>query len=110
MEIVSEDIDGATDSHVSSNCQTCGDSIDSVSSRLECENCHSLVHIVCLQNKALPTNLLGDTFFILVCRNCSTIPKSEVIKRDKVNWLSGKTKIRVITLLLRSNNIHVSII
>ena len=109
MEIISEEIEGETDSHVSSVCQTCGDSVDSVSSRLECENCHSLVHIVCLQNKALPTNLLGDTFFILVCRNCSTIPKSEVIKRDKVNWLSGNTIIRVMISWNTHVNIHVSI-
>ena len=70
-------------------CQTCLQSVDSVSSRLQCENCQELVHIACLQNKALPTNLLGDTFFILVCKKCSTIPKTEVVKRDKVNWLSG---------------------
>ena len=73
-----------------SSCQTCGDPVDLVSSRLECENCQALVHIACLQNKALPTSLLGDTFFVLVCKNCSTIPKIEVVKRDKVNWLSGR--------------------
>ena len=71
-------------------CQTCNQSVDSVSSRLQCESCQDLVHIACLQNKALPTNLLGDTFFVLVCKKCSTIPKTEVVKRDKVNWLSGK--------------------
>ena len=67
-------------------CQTCNSPIESVSSRLECEACHCFVHITCLQNKALPTNLLGDTFFVLICRNCSTIPRSEVVKRDKVNY------------------------
>ena len=70
-------------------CQTCLQSVDSVSSRLQCESCQELVHIACLQNKALPTHLLGDTFFILVCKKCSTIPNTEVVKRDKVNWLSG---------------------
>jgi len=70
-------------------CQTCDDPIESVSSRLECENCHCFVHIACLKNNALPTNLLGDTFFVLVCKNCSTIPRTEVVKRDKVNWLSA---------------------
>ena len=72
-------------------CQTCSGAIESVSSRLECETCHCLIHIACLQNQALPTNLLGDTFFVLICRNCSTIPRSEVVKRDKVNWLSGRS-------------------
>ena len=71
------------------SCQTCHQSVDLVSSRLQCESCQEVVHIACLQNKALPTNLLGDSFFILVCKKCSTIPKTEVVKRDKVNWLSG---------------------
>ena len=89
-----EDRDDDKNDDCLSNCQTCGDHVDLVSSRLVCENCHSLVHIACLQNRALPTNLLGDTFFVLVCKNCSTIPKIEVIKRDKVNWLSGKHRIQ----------------
>ena len=92
-EMKCEERNGGSDVPLSI-CQTCGDHVDLVSSRLECENCHSLVHIACLQNKALPTNLLGDTFFVLVCKNCSTIPKIEVIKRDKVNWLSGKHRIQ----------------
>ena len=94
-KMVDEQRTNGTTSNVSPSCQTCGDSVDLVSSRLECENCQDLVHIACLQNKALPTCLLGDTFFVLVCKNCSTIPKIEVVKRAKVNWLSGN-KIRLL--------------
>ena len=92
MAKISEDVKEKEDNSQvsSSNCQTCKQSVDSVSSRLQCESCQDVVHIACLQNKALPTHLLGDTFFILVCKKCSTIPKTEVVKRDKVNWLSGK--------------------
>ena len=89
MNVEMEQSEESNEPSPATSCQTCLQSVDLVSSRLQCESCQEVVHIACLQNKALPTNLLGDSFFILVCKKCSTIPKTEVVKRDKVNWLSG---------------------
>ena len=52
-----------------------------------CEKCHRMEHLVCLRQSSgpLPTPLLGDTFFTLLCAKCSPTGR-EVIKRDRVNW------------------------
>ena len=65
-------------------CATCLQVIRTRASRIRCDWCKSPVHIACL-TCPLPTSLLGDNFFSLACQRC-TPAKTDVVKRDKVNW------------------------
>ncbi|KAF4518851.1 hypothetical protein B566_EDAN006702 [Ephemera danica] len=55
---------------------------------LTCSVCERNIHISCLKTATgVPSSLLGDVFFSLICENCSDT-RREVIMREKMSWLA----------------------
>ena len=52
---------------------------------LECNNCGEYIHIGCLKSSNATDMLLGDVFFIFICKDCN-VSEEDYIERDKIAW------------------------
>lgn len=75
-------------------CKYCDDLIDPYTNPgLLCEGeCDRQIHLNCLVPGRVPTALVGDVFFELLCKECSD--EGEKVVRAKMSWF----KIVVLTL------------
>ncbi|XP_066587744.1 cysteine-rich protein 2-binding protein [Prorops nasuta] len=70
-------------------CKRCGLTCDPyLKPALLCQgNCHSKIHVECLNRGSLPTSFIGDIFFELDCAECNSFEEDNV-SRDKMPWLT----------------------